>query len=1593
MQRLNWLAGLRNRLPSSRWSPVRRRRSALANTSVAALESRQLLVATVTSASFVNSGSVDINTSSVSVTFSQSVVGANNTSNYELRRQGADGLLGNGDDVIVSITSANVVGNTATLNFATLPQGVYRLTVKDTITDGSVAIDGDGDGNAGGNWVRDFVVTTDPVNLTTAGGQTIDVESQQLGTGQLVQGPSGAFDGLNRLQVNGSDYTPPAPPQFTDPAVDIVAETTSTGSDVTLTNTFTAVSGLSTSLTVSDAAERYRFSAELSLSTNVSTTTDFVVEAAFFVDGVQGYTQQFELGARNSAGFPSQFQINIEDYAALTTGGHSVDVRVRTTVGSAAVILDGTSNTHTFHALRYRPRIAGNPSVTIISETTNTGADTALAGGAGFTTISGLTSTFTVTDTAERYRLSSQLNFLANSNQITVAYVDVAFFVDGVQGFTQRFEFNRRNSEVNDPSQFHIDVEDYLQLATGSHTIDVRVANPSTINLAVDGINSSNSFRVLKYNPQRATVPAVDIVAEQSFTGTEYNPTTTFQTPQGLTSTFTVADPDERYRLSADLNLYTFNIGSFGNFVLQAAFFVDGVQGSTQEFQFNGAIPNSPTDDVAQFHINLEDYLALAAGSHTVDVRLRITGAVGITFDGNFTTQSFRVLRINPFSYPVRADSNQTLTTAAQTLAGLTVNREMTVPSTGSLNFVRTIDTFTNSTGSAIAAPVKVVGNLGSDAATTVFMTSDGDNIVETTDWWFGTDDADGTGTPAVIHLLHGPAGVAPDSVSVTGDNVEWTYNLNVAAGQTKQLAHFTVLGTTRAQAIAAANALVTTNGLTPEAAVFLSSSEWASLANFQSPTTMIFDDGESSVTTTGPWVYYAAGRGGDVRYIGANAAAGTASWNFDGIQSGQYRVSATWLGAAPSLRASNAPYSIRETASGPILKTAAINQSPNPDDFTDAGSAWEDLGTVTINGNSLVVQLTNVGADNYVVADAIRIERVGNAVTAPEIAVAQGTTAIEDGGSLAFGNTTTGTPVSKTLTITNAGNANLVLQPATLPPGYSIVGSNFTSGQIVAAGASTTLTVRLDAATVGNYGGLLSFATNDSDEASFDITLSGSVYAPADVPVLQIIDNGDAGYSTTGSWISWPGDGRDGDLQYLAATAAPGTATWAFTGLNAGQYRVSATWTTHSNRATNAPYVIRETNGGPILTSVSMNQELQPNDLLASGTLWEDLGVVTVNGTTLRVELSNVGANEYVIADAIRIERIGAVPTAPEISVQVGSDNVLDGTGSVSFGTATQGTPIQKTLTIYNTGTANLVLQPATLPSGYSIVGSNFTSGQVVAAGGSTTLTVQLDAALVGSYAGELSFATNDSNENPFNFAISGSVVASGNEPVIQIIDDGDVGFSLPSGNWENWPNSGRGVDLKYLNTIGAPNYPSEAPATSGVARWAFSALPAGQYRVSATWVGGSASVRSTNAPFTIRDSINGTLLASVTRNQLAEPDDFYYDGSHWENLATVDVTGGTLVVELTNVGADNYVVADAIRIERLGPVGGGMMAGGNLSMNAGFIASGSSQGTTLDQQSVSTTAAPSLPPTTDKDVSESSYSFTLPPAVEEDVSSNSVA
>jgi Abnormal spindle-like microcephaly-assoc'd, ASPM-SPD-2-Hydin len=121
----------------------------------------------------------------------------------------------------------------------------------------------------------------------------------------------------------------------------------------------------------------------------------------------------------------------------------------------------------------------------------------------------------------------------------------------------------------------------------------------------------------------------------------------------------------------------------------------------------------------------------------------------------------------------------------------------------------------------------------------------------------------------------------------------------------------------------------------------------------------------------------------------------------------------------------------------------------------------------------------------------------------APEIAVEQpaGTDLLDGTASIGCGTVNTGSSVVKTFTIKNTGTAALTVT------GASVTGGNFgdfivnTTGMAssVAAAGSTTFTVAFTPTAVGVRTTTLQIMSNDDDEATFDITLTGTGNVPVD--------------------------------------------------------------------------------------------------------------------------------------------------------------------------------------------------------------------------------------------------------------------------------------------------------------------------------------------------------------------------------------------------------------------------------------------------------------------------------------------------------------
>lgn len=119
----------------------------------------------------------------------------------------------------------------------------------------------------------------------------------------------------------------------------------------------------------------------------------------------------------------------------------------------------------------------------------------------------------------------------------------------------------------------------------------------------------------------------------------------------------------------------------------------------------------------------------------------------------------------------------------------------------------------------------------------------------------------------------------------------------------------------------------------------------------------------------------------------------------------------------------------------------------------------------------------------------------------------------------------------------------------------------------------------------------------------------------------------------------------------------------------------------------------------------------------------------------------------------------------APEIAVFGNSVNIVDGdatpslTDHTDFGSTVEGTPVDRVFTVQNLGTADLTISSVVPPSGYSVFEA---LSATIAASGSDTFTLRLNASVAGTYSGDLIINSNDSDEAAFNFAVTGIVTAA---------------------------------------------------------------------------------------------------------------------------------------------------------------------------------------------------------------------------------------
>jgi BNR repeat-like domain len=323
---------------------------------------------------------------------------------------------------------------------------------------------------------------------------------------------------------------------------------------------------------------------------------------------------------------------------------------------------------------------------------------------------------------------------------------------------------------------------------------------------------------------------------------------------------------------------------------------------------------------------------------------------------------------------------------------------------------------------------------------------------------------------------------------------------------------------------------------------------------------------------------------------------------------------------------ASNAPYTVNHAEGSATVRV----------DQRSEGSRWVVLGAYSfVAGDTATIALTD-DADGTVVADAVRLVRIGEVADNDTTNFAQvsGTWNKATGVSGYYGENYRTSPAG---TGTNAARWTLDVPAAgvyQVEVWYTAASNRATNAPYTVTHANGSTTVRVDQQTHGSQWvplGRFSFAaglagvglTNDAD---------GYVIADGVRLVAQgiVADNASASFAVvSGDWNlnAFNVAGFYGS-NYATSPAGTGTARvrWTLDVPATGVYQVAVWYTSASNRASNAPYIV---NGS---TTVRVDQR-------SRGGRWVSLGDFTLAAGTTTVDLTN-DADGYVIADAVRILR-----------------------------------------------------------------------------------------------------------------------------------------------------------------------------------------------------------------------------------------------------------------------------------------------------------------------------------------------------------------
>lgn len=405
-------------------------------------------------------------------------------------------------------------------------------------------------------------------------------------------------------------------------------------------------------------------------------------------------------------------------------------------------------------------------------------------------------------------------------------------------------------------------------------------------------------------------------------------------------------------------------------------------------------------------------------------------------------------------------------------------------------------------------------------------------------------------------------------------------------------------------------------------------------------------------------------------------------------------------------------------------------------------------------------------------------------AAVEPNIAVTDSVVPADDQ-VVPFGDITQGQTGTQTVTVTNTGGADLVLGTIAGPAAPFAIANDLCSGQTLAPTDDCTFDVQFQPIATGLVSDTLDIPSNDLDTPTVTVDLNGTG-TPVPGSNIEVTDS----------------VAPAGDLDVPFGDITQGqTGTQTVTITNTGDADLVLGTVT----GLAAPFTVVDDNcSGQTLTPstpCTFDVQFQPAALgLASDTL--DIPSNDPDTATVSVTVSGTGT---------------PVP-APNIGV---TDSVAPADDlSVPFGSITVGGLSTQTVTVTNSGNADLVLGTVTGLAAPFTVASDNCSGQTVAALGTCTFQVQFAPVAAGVFNDGLDIPSNDGDASTVTVSVSGTGASSMGPAIVVsdsvspaddlLVDFGDVFLTATANQTITVTNDGA-ADL-VLGTIGAAN-PLDAP------------------------------------------------------------------------------------------------------------------------------------------------------------------------------------